>query len=69
MDRRMQGNAVRRRENYESSVYVAAEHAKPPSLGEPPIPERYGTETGKGLGLDANSLPRMDPLARIRRHG
>jgi len=69
MDRRMQGNAVRRREGYESSVYVAAEHTKPQSLGEPPIPEYYGTEVGEGLGLDANTLPRMDPLTRIKRHG
>jgi len=68
MDRRMQGHAVRRREDYEPSVYTAALRSKPDSLAEPPIPEYYGTEVGETIGLDANELPRQDPLKRIRRH-
>ena len=75
MDLRMQGHAVRRRNNYSASTVHAAEIGSKKTdfdfaKGKPSrLPEEYGTEVGLTLGLEANQLPRQDPLNRIRRHG
>ena len=68
MDLRMNGHAIRRRNNYESATVTAAENQSKNIDESPPIPEYYGTEIGDTLGLEVNQLPRQDSLTRMRRN-